>query len=162
MRSKPMYIRKLDFVTVMTLMMAGFISFAGKVEGFVPFKTSKNLIQQLYMSSINSRNSNEKGKLLVLGGTGFLGQTVCRRALLEGYSVTSLSRRGLPPSSSSAAASSQYAAGNIDFRAGDARQKETVSSILAEGGYVGTSCVVLYVPLVSCHFLVLIACRRSH
>lgn len=37
------------------------------------------------------------GKILVLGGTGFLGQTVCKRALAEGFQVTSLSRRGLPP-----------------------------------------------------------------
>jgi hypothetical protein len=28
--------------------------------------------------------STKKGKLLVLGGTGFLGQTICKRAVLEG------------------------------------------------------------------------------
>ena len=40
----------------------------------------------------------DRGKLLVLGGTGFLGNSVAARAVLDGYSVTSLSRRGLPPS----------------------------------------------------------------
>ena len=71
----------------------------------------------------------KKGKLLVLGGTGFLGQTICKRAVVEGYHVTSVSRRGVlpetPPSST------------IDYRKGDARQKETITNILKEGGYTG-------------------------
>jgi hypothetical protein len=75
-----------------------------------------------------------KGKLLVLGGTGFLGQTICKRATLEGYSVTSVSRRGRPPPESS---SSTF--GNIEYRQGDATKRETVSNILNDGGYVGES-----------------------
>eukprot|EP00531_Pseudo-nitzschia_arenysensis_P002298 CAMPEP_0116147668 /NCGR_PEP_ID=MMETSP0329-20121206/17886_1 /TAXON_ID=697910 /ORGANISM="Pseudo-nitzschia arenysensis, Strain B593" /LENGTH=307 /DNA_ID=CAMNT_0003643629 /DNA_START=66 /DNA_END=989 /DNA_ORIENTATION=+ len=80
---------------------------------------------------MSSATSKTKGKVLVLGGTGFLGQTICRRALLEGYQVTSLSRRGLPPDEASGKGAS------IDFRAGDARKPDTVSNILQEGGYVG-------------------------
>ena len=111
-----------------------------RVCGFTPFcrTTKRSLSHRLDMVSSNTRKDSEKGKLLVLGGTGFLGQTVCRRALLEGYSVTSLSRRGLPPSTSTETISSPYAAGSIDYRAGDARKKETISLILNEGGYVGT------------------------
>jgi len=48
---------------------------------------------------------------------------------LEGYSVTSLSRRGNPDDSE----------GNndqIDYRTGDARQLETIANILNEGDYV--------------------------
>jgi len=79
---------------------------------------------------------------LVLGGTGFLGQMVCQRALLEGYAVSSLSRRGLPPSSDTAASSpsavtTTTTAGKIDYRQGDARQPSSIANILNEGGYVG-------------------------
>jgi hypothetical protein len=79
-------------------------------------------------------SSSEKGKVLVLGGTGFLGQTLCKRATLEGYSVTSLSRRGLPSPESS-----KNSVGNIEYRMGDARKIESISNILNEGGYVGKS-----------------------
>jgi nucleoside-diphosphate-sugar epimerase len=108
-----------------------------------------------------------KGKLLVLGGTGFLGNNIACRAILEGYSVTSLSRRGLTPSvgealreatysgGSGAAArrrngrSSSSSAGNgggaafrraelkIDYRKGDARDVTVIRDILNEGGYTG-------------------------
>lgn len=77
----------------------------------------------------------KKGKLLVLGGTGFLGQTVCKRALLEGYEVTSLSRRGVPDAGTDDDASSS--AVGVSYRLGDARKKETVTNILGEGGYTG-------------------------
>ncbi|KAI2502602.1 NAD dependent epimerase [Fragilaria crotonensis] len=79
-----------------------------------------------------SFTSNKKGKLLVLGGTGFLGQTVCKRAILEGYQVTSLSRRGRAADDTELSSSSP-----IDYRNGDAREKETISKILDEGGYTG-------------------------
>jgi nucleoside-diphosphate-sugar epimerase len=85
--------------------------------------------------STESLDSNKKGKLLVLGGTGFLGQTVCKRAVLEGYKVTSLSRRGLPPDLDSESSVSSIS--TVDYRQGDARQKESIAAILAEGGYTG-------------------------
>lgn len=33
-------------------------------------------------------------KLLILGGTGFIGREICRKAIQHGFEVTSLSRRG--------------------------------------------------------------------
>lgn len=85
-------------------------------------------------ASTPSAFRGNKGKLLVLGGSGFVGQTVCRRAIVEGFSVTSLSRRGMPNSSSQTTSS---AADKIDYRTGDARQKVAIQNILQERGYVG-------------------------
>lgn len=81
---------------------------------------------------MTTTGTNKKGKLLVLGGTGFLGQTICKRAVVDGYQVTSLSRRGVLPDASSSSSN------NIDYRKGDAREKETITNILNEGGYTGT------------------------
>ena len=58
---------------------------------------------------------------------------MCKRAVLEGYEVTSLSRRGNVDKEDKNSASLL----SIDYRRGDARQKETVANILQEGGYTG-------------------------
>ncbi|CAB9499825.1 NAD dependent epimerase dehydratase family protein [Seminavis robusta] len=84
-------------------------------------------------STGSSRVTSKKGRLLVLGGTGFLGQAVCKRAALDGFLVTSLSRRGRPPSSGDQSPSST----NIKYLAGDAREKSTIAEILKEGSYTG-------------------------
>ena len=62
------------------------------------------LCESLMMSASREtiRGSVEKGsrgikKLLVLGGTGFLGREISRRAVRKGWEVTSLSRRGENP-----------------------------------------------------------------
>lgn len=64
---------------------------------------------------------------------GFLGQAVCKRAVLEGYLVTSISRRGRPPGDQKGSSSSS----NISYRQGDCRDANTISEILQEGGYTG-------------------------
>jgi nucleoside-diphosphate-sugar epimerase len=82
--------------------------------------------QALFMSSYSSSggmNDNSRGRLLVLGGTGYLGQAVCQRAIEQGYQVTSLSRRGLPPSNP---------VSQVEYRQGDARQKNVIQQILQE------------------------------
>ena len=85
--------------------------------------TSVRTKTKLQMTAFEKEN---KGKILVLGGSGFLGGTVARRAILEGYSVTSISRRGKPE---------EDANDSIDYRIGDARTKETIETILKEGDY---------------------------
>ena len=50
---------------------------------------------------------SSKGKLLVLGGTGFVGATVAKLALDRGYDVVSLSRRGQPSADSKLAGLTQ-------------------------------------------------------
>jgi len=75
-----------------------------------------------------------KGRILVLGGSGFLGGTVAKRAILEGYSVTSLSRRGEPPPAESPTSSTSNDDGillnSIDYRIGDARDINSIRAIL--------------------------------
>jgi len=94
-----------------------------------PFSTTSNTVKNVIQMNSNNNNTFEKGnkgKVLVLGGSGFLGGTVARRAILEGYTVTSISRRGKPDTDANE---------NIDYRIGDAREKETIERILNEGGY---------------------------
>lgn len=73
----------------------------------------------------NVFEKGQKGNILVLGGSGFLGGTVARRAILEGYSVTSISRRGRPETDAN---------DGIDYRIGDARKVETIQDVLNEEG----------------------------
>lgn len=78
----------------------------------------------LHASSFSEgTKASSKKKLLVLGGTGFLGQNVCEQGLLKGYDVVSLSRRGLPPSGG---------VSDVDYRQGDARTTDAVVKILDE------------------------------
>jgi nucleoside-diphosphate-sugar epimerase len=80
-------------------------------------------------------NNNDKGTILVLGGTGYLGQNVCREAAKFGYNVISLSRRGLPSSKSTTTVDDKYLApqgGYVDYRSGDARKVDSIQNILFE------------------------------
>lgn len=87
----------------------------------------------LSMSSDDSFATTKRGKLLVLGGTGFLGQAVCKRAALDGFQVMSLSRRGRPLSGEQSSPSTA----NIKYLAGDAREMTTIADILKDGSYTG-------------------------
>jgi len=95
----------------------------------------------------NPPDLSRRNRVLVLGGTGFLGQAVCKRAILEGYQVTSLSRRGLPPYKPNSSSNSDnddadpkegiasLALDQVDYRQGDARNIESLTKILNEGGF---------------------------
>jgi nucleoside-diphosphate-sugar epimerase len=122
--------------------MLGFSSIArlGVSGGFLQHTTTTTTRRVMTMSTATSSSSSstqKKGKLLVLGGTGFLGQMVCKRAVLEGFAVTSLSRRGVIPESSVGSSDTNAVSTAIDYRMGDARKSDTVKTILSEGGYTG-------------------------
>jgi nucleoside-diphosphate-sugar epimerase len=80
-------------------------------------------------------SNQKKGRILVLGGTGYLGQEVCHKARQEGYSVVTLSRRGTPATSNSK--NKNNSNNGIDYRKGDARQKESIVKIIQEGDICG-------------------------
>ena len=77
-------------------------------------------------------SSEGKGKLLVLGGTGFVGSTVAKLALDRGYEVVSLSRRGQPPADSKIAGQTQ-----VTWVQGDATKAEDVQRVMSEGDFTG-------------------------
>jgi len=83
-------------------------------------------------SNTFSAEKKKKGRILVLGGSGFLGSNVAKRACLEGYSVTSLSRRGKNDADESDSI-------DIDYRKGDARDASVIADILSEGDYVAVA-----------------------
>jgi len=71
-----------------------------------------------------------KKKLLVLGGTGFVGSELCRQALAHGFEVVSVSRRGHPVTPQ------QGSLKQVDWRCGDVvKNPEVLSRILKEGGF---------------------------
>ena len=53
------------------------------------------------------------GRLLVCGGSGFLGREVCREAVSRGWAVTSLSRRGVNPEPGSTLDAVKWVAGDM-------------------------------------------------
>jgi len=98
-------------------------------------RTTTRLYSSAYNSSTSSqkygKSQTSKGNLLILGGTGFLGSEIIKRAVMEGYSVTSISRKG-----NDTAKDDQ---GDVQFIKGDARDPSLVKEILQNSNepYVG-------------------------
>jgi len=67
-------------------------------------------------------------KILVVGGTGFLGQNVCKQAAWRGWEVISLSRRGLP--SGTTPNNHGEWKSQVQWVAGDSTEPETYKEIL--------------------------------
>jgi nucleoside-diphosphate-sugar epimerase len=85
-------------------------------------------------ASSSSPDAAPRGRLLLLGGSGFVGSAVAERALASGFSVTSLSRRGRPARSDDGWPPLGVLDA-VDWRSGDATDPETAKAILAEGGF---------------------------
>ncbi|PJF17038.1 hypothetical protein PSACC_03151 [Paramicrosporidium saccamoebae] len=68
-------------------------------------------------------------KLLVLGGTGFVGRAVCREAVRRGWNVTSLSRRGVPESMDGLLE-------KVEWRTGSALDRKVYPELMSDRDYV--------------------------
>ncbi|EOD34831.1 hypothetical protein EMIHUDRAFT_228095 [Emiliania huxleyi CCMP1516] len=73
-------------------------------------------------------------KLIVVGGSGYLGARVVRQALLRGHSVTSISRSGGPPAGVTPAAELEGA----EWVAGDATVPEVQARVGDADGVITT------------------------
>lgn len=69
-------------------------------------------------------------KILILGGTGFIGSTVSRIAVSSGFQVTSLSRRGIPSPDSKPVE-------GVTWLQGDATDPAVLHRVIKEGEYDG-------------------------
>jgi len=78
----------------------------GRSTASEPILRSSHSRSAVWCMQTESAGSS-KGKLLVLGGTGFVGATVAKLALDRGYDVVSLSRRGQPSADSKLAGLTQ-------------------------------------------------------
>ena len=76
------------------------------------------------------KSTESKGHILLLGGSGFLGSAIAKRALMEGYEVTSLSRRGKTQTSKDGKTSQEDVLEKVKFVQGDARDPDTVQKLL--------------------------------
>jgi nucleoside-diphosphate-sugar epimerase len=103
-----------------------FVSTSYSLRPCTPY-TPANLNRK---SNVRIRMSTEKGKLLLLGGTGFVGGEILSYATSQGYKVVAVSRRGVPPDGSPANP-------NVDWRKGNAVDPSLVPTILSEGGFTG-------------------------
>jgi len=71
-------------------------------------------------------------KILVLGGTGFVGSRLIQKASSLGYSIVSISRRGKPSDWKDGGGSSE--AGRITWLQGDATDNSNVKALAKEHG----------------------------
>lgn len=75
-------------------------------------------------------------KLVVVGGTGFLGRHICLQALKSGFSVTSVSRNGLSGLKSTPFAINPSLISQIDWKAGDVFNPESYTASLKDADAV--------------------------
>jgi len=80
------------------------------------------------MLATSSRRPLNGKRVLVLGGSGYLGQRICRAAVRAGYAVTALSRRGPPPTLDDLLT-------EVEWRKGDATIPGTIPGALKNDNY---------------------------
>ncbi|KAI9220258.1 hypothetical protein BC828DRAFT_405977 [Blastocladiella britannica] len=84
-------------------------------------------------------------RILVVGGTGLIGQNIVRAAVLRGHTVTSLSRRGRPSANLTDDTTSDWAS-RVTWAAGSALddQQQNVTSLVASADAVVHSVGLLF------------------
>uniref|UniRef100_A0A0G4FBY4 NAD-dependent epimerase/dehydratase domain-containing protein n=1 Tax=Chromera velia CCMP2878 TaxID=1169474 RepID=A0A0G4FBY4_9ALVE len=74
-------------------------------------------------------DANRKARILVLGGTGFVGGKVCDEAAAAGMDVVAFSRRGRPKEETTAARADERHPGSITWKAGDAASPKDLEDL---------------------------------
>ena len=113
--------------------MPKFIWFSACVYGYAlsvsnafPFQFSKVSTRAFHLHSITDASAvNTNFKLLVLGGTGFVGREVVKRARKKGFTVVSISRRGKLVDETDQ---------SVTWVSGDAAQPNTVQAVIDDFG----------------------------
>jgi len=93
-------------------------------SAFIKVSSIKSPSRSAIFSTM-SDSSNTNFKLLVLGGTGFVGREVVKKARDKGYTVISLSRRGKLTGETDK---------SVTWVSGDASEAKTVTAILDDFG----------------------------
>mmetsp|Transcript_62755 Transcript_62755/g.111903 ORF Transcript_62755/g.111903 Transcript_62755/m.111903 type:complete len:428 (-) Transcript_62755:617-1900(-) len=78
------------------------------------------------MAATTSRRPKNGKRILVLGGSGYVGSRVCKYAIEQGYDVVALSRRGKPEDATDLM-------DEVEWRVGDALETETIQGLVSEG-----------------------------
>ena len=100
--------------------------YALSISNAFPFQFSNLSARALHLHSIaDASAANTNFKLLVLGGTGFVGREVVKRARKKGFTVVSISRRGKLVDETDQ---------SVTWVSGDAAQPNTVQAVIDDFG----------------------------
>lgn len=95
----------------------------------------RNVVQR---STVIAAAEGAPKKLLVIGGTGYVGREVCRRGVARGWKVTGLSRRGCNPEAGDPVLES------VSWVAGDATDATVVRELVRDCDAVVHACGLLF------------------
>ena len=94
-------------------------------------KSALLLVLLLSLSSTTTLALTPPQKVVVFGGTGYVGSQVCERLVNKGYQVTGVSRRGVNPRPGKSAALDQ-----VNWVCGDATDPAAVNKLVAQNDAV--------------------------
>lgn len=96
-------------------------------------------------SNVGGEYASGRKRVLVLGGTGFVGSAICQKLLEDGgFDVVSISRRGAPVSDLGWPPAEVCS--DVKWMIGDARDPSVARNILKEGGFTAVRAPLLTSP----------------